>query len=574
MSRHNGTRLDFYEANRLYNASHSDTTEPYAGEPMLRLPAPSTTTDAVLLHVTGRMLVEATVNSATKVIIRAAITDSGTTVPVDKIDIMSHRARAAWAKRLPPGYEADGLAALADLAQRLDALPPNPAAVATDPKDDGPEGGRAMHPEPVDLNDLLYEIVQLLERHLVLQRDAFVAAALWVVHTYCIDVADYTPYLWVRSATPECGKSTLLELLGKLVWRPLPVVHFTTAYLFRTIEKGACTLLADEIDKSLHGERRDDLVGILNAGFKRGLCVGRVDKGPSGELEPREYRVFGAKIFSGIGRRVLSDATASRCIRIDLRKASRAELRCIERPRDAEMEALCAPLRAKLLRWASDNVPGLAAYRPAIPDELAGRKADIADPLLTIAELAGRPWSLTGAAALVTLLGVNDAETEYHEQLVRDVFAVFRDHPDATWISSETLVRSLNLMEERPWPGWHNGSGVSARTLAGLLHDFDIAPKINKAENNRRGYYRADFARIWDSYEVAESAPSALALEDNELAEISSAPRPATMDRGADANRSDAGKAQEPNRRQINAGADGSTWSGSESAAGNVEEEL
>jgi hypothetical protein len=58
--------------------------------------------------------------------------------------------------------------------------------------------------------------------------------------------------------TPEkgCGKTTLIDVLACLVWRPLLSANITIAPLFRAVELQQPTLLIDEADIISLAERR------------------------------------------------------------------------------------------------------------------------------------------------------------------------------------------------------------------------------------------------------------------------------------------------------------------------------
>ena len=92
--------------------------------------------------------------------------------------------------------------------------------------------------------------------------------ALWIVAAHAFDSFDIFPRLGITSPTPECGKTTLLTMIGRLVPRPL-----TREQRHRPLPSSApstCpspTLLIDEADTFLH--ENNELRGILNSGHKR-----------------------------------------------------------------------------------------------------------------------------------------------------------------------------------------------------------------------------------------------------------------------------------------------------------------
>src|SRR5262249_32734038 len=125
---------------------------------------------------------------------------------------------------------------------------------------DGGKQGRALSfeeiepwPQPVDGAELLDDIVEAVGSHVVMAESSCIIAAVWAIHTYLLDYFWITPRLAVRSPTPRCGKSTLLYVLKRLVFRPQPTENVTVASMFRLIESARPTLLVDEADSFLKG---------------------------------------------------------------------------------------------------------------------------------------------------------------------------------------------------------------------------------------------------------------------------------------------------------------------------------
>jgi len=73
--------------------------------------------------------------------------------------------------------------------------------------------------EPVNLASLLDEIEAILRRFVVATDAAIVAATLFVLHTYAYDLGDISPILFITGPTKRCGKSKLLAILSRMVWR-------------------------------------------------------------------------------------------------------------------------------------------------------------------------------------------------------------------------------------------------------------------------------------------------------------------------------------------------------------------
>ena len=186
------------------------------------------------------------------------------------------------------------------------------------------------------LNELLDDVRDFIRRYIVVTDHEFVVLSLWVVHTYCFQAFDYTPYINITSPTPGAGKSQLLRVLKLLVNKPESADMFTTAALTRTIDKYQPTLLVDEMDAFFAGnkDRAETMRGILNGGFSRAGTVGLCD-GPQHTL--RKLKTFCPKAFAGIGRDHLPETIRTRSIPIAMKRKRRDET--VEKLRERKVRA-------------------------------------------------------------------------------------------------------------------------------------------------------------------------------------------------------------------------------------------
>ena len=114
---------------------------------------------------------------------------------------------------------------------------------------------------------LLNDLSSILRRFVILPPHAPEALALWILHTYGLDLRDTTAYLGIESPHKGCGKTTLLSVLHDLAYNAVSASNISPAALFRVIEQVRPTLLIDEADTFLPGN--EQLRGILNAGYKK-----------------------------------------------------------------------------------------------------------------------------------------------------------------------------------------------------------------------------------------------------------------------------------------------------------------
>ena len=123
-----------------------------------------------------------------------------------------------------------------------------------DPKNAGLRVGRSELVVHGELAQLLDAVEVFIRRYVVVDEAQATALALWVAHTWAIEAAHATPYLFVSSAEPESGKTRLLEVLHELVREPLSTMNISDAALFRAIDAQQPTLFFDEVDAIFNEE--------------------------------------------------------------------------------------------------------------------------------------------------------------------------------------------------------------------------------------------------------------------------------------------------------------------------------
>jgi hypothetical protein len=340
---------------------------------------------------------------------------------------------------------------------------------------------------------MLDDAVAFVRRFVMLSNDQAAAVALWIFHTHAFKAADTTPYLSVTSAEKRSGKTRLLEVLELLVRQPLPSVNTSDAALFRAIEKLGPTVIFDEVDAIFGPKARDreDLRGMLNAGYRRGAVARRMGGANNTQLE--SFTVFCGKVFAGIGE--LPDTIRDRAIRIRLQRRTRDEQIERFRRRDAEHDA--EPIRISLASLAEYHIDGLSDARPELPDELDDRAQDVWEPLLAIADLAGGDWPSRARKAAVALsTGAEREDDSLGARLLKDIHAVFSAKGMQRYRTAD-LIAELAEIEESPWGDWY-GKTVSAQALSKLLKPYRIQTMPVWVDGQTvRGYKAEQFTEAW-----------------------------------------------------------------------------
>lgn len=372
------------------------------------------------------------------------------------------------------------------------------------------------------LSDALAATEAYLTRYVAYpSKHAPVAHLLWVAHAHVMEAWDSTPRLAFLSPEPASGKSRALEITETLVPRPLLSVNVTPAYLFRKVSDpdGAPTVLYDEIDTVFGPKARDneEIRGLLNAGHRRGATAGRcVMRGKVVETE--ELPAYCAVAMAGLGD--LPDTILTRSVIVRMRRRRADEHVAQYRRRDD------APVGEALRDALSDILAPLACVldeaRPEMPPAVQDRDADVWEPLLAIADLAGGDWPARAREAAVAMVSEsrNGGRESLGVALLRDLRTVFGD---AAGMEHGDIVERLNALDESPW-GELNGTGLTTRKLSRLLGKYEIKSKVVKVDGNTvRGYHRDQLADAWARYcgngvtEVTESgAPNAGAKQGNQ----------------------------------------------------------
>ncbi len=84
-----------------------------------------------------------------------------------------------------------------------------------------------------------------IRKYVVLPGNDALAVALWALHAFCFDAFACTPRLAITAPEKRCGKTTLLDVVGLLVPRPLATANISTAATFRTIEVASSDHLSE-----------------------------------------------------------------------------------------------------------------------------------------------------------------------------------------------------------------------------------------------------------------------------------------------------------------------------------------
>jgi Protein of unknown function (DUF3631) len=387
------------------------------------------------------------------------------------------------------------------------------------------DGNLIPNPEDIDGAQLLGDVHAFLCGYVAFpSTHAAVAVTLWAAHTHLAAAFESTPRLALLSPEKQCGKSRVLELLELLSAGAETLSDASPAYLYRRIGAGPVTILLDEADaiwkRGKTDETAEALRSIVNAGHRRSATVGRVEmNGTAAKLI--RFRVYAPAAVAGIG--TLPDTILDRAVIVRMRRRAPDERIRDYRERTTRPEG--DALRELLDRWTEHVAGQVGDPWPDMPPGVADRPADVWEPLLMVADLAGGDWpKLAAEACAAFVTGARDDTASLGTRLLADLRAVFGDAPQ---LFTQTVLSKLHELGESPWADYSYGKPFSARDLADMLREHQVkSHQLRIGEDSRKGYRRGDLEDAWARYlpggsETAETSETPLASNVSAVSAVS-----------------------------------------------------
>ena len=212
----------------------------------------------------------------------------------------------------------------------------------SDPPQARPELSFAANYEPwpdhVDAEGLLGEIMLRINKEVIIEQHQLLVCGLWVMLSWIHPQMDFSPIVYITGPTLECGKTTLLNAIGKMVKRPAKTANVSAAAIYRLSELYHPTFLMDEAQDQL---KNQDFWLVIKSGHAPGEYAIRCNPNTN---EPEAFDVFCPKLLAGIGR--AGAQIMSRSIIIEMERKDGERDRSVRESDPAFVE-----IRRKLARW-------------------------------------------------------------------------------------------------------------------------------------------------------------------------------------------------------------------------------
>jgi len=233
-----------------------------------------------------------------------------------------------------------------------------------------------------ELKDSFHSLEMLLRRYIELPDERmYKVLDVWIRGTYMFQMFNAYPYIWFVGMI-RTGKTKATTLLSLLSFRGHLITNPSPSFIFRVIEAVKPTLCIDEATGLDFSDK--DIVAILNAGYKKGIRVPRVNMDKDGLVE--FFDCYCPKVINGLTQ--LSSALIDRSIKIEMVESDNSEImnKAIE-----SNTPLWSEIRYELLCWALrfSNKIWLKYSTLECPNFMSGRDWELWRPLFAIASVLG-----------------------------------------------------------------------------------------------------------------------------------------------------------------------------------------
>ena len=219
----------------------------------------------------------------------------------------------------------------------------------------------------------------------------YLLLATWTIASYFYPIFGHFGYLFFHSTLPRSGKTRSEEALSHLVFEGGAPVNSPTVPTIRDTAAEGRTLILDTLErwKGKSPEAYCAAMELLDAGFRNGGTVMKMEPIANGKWRKQVIPVFAPYILAGISRDSISETALDRSFVIEMRRKRVAAKKRKYDYHQSERE--CQPLRQKLYLFALENAAAVARIYASAELEaemdamqLHDRAADIWRPLFAV----------------------------------------------------------------------------------------------------------------------------------------------------------------------------------------------
>jgi hypothetical protein len=334
--------------------------------------------------------------------------------------------------------------------------------------------------EPVDAEGLLEQIIDRIKKEVIVEEHQYLVAGIWTMFTWVHPQMEFSPRLYITAPTSECGKTSFLEVIAKMVRRPLTSDNISPASIFRLCENYHPTFCLDEAHDQLENP---DFWLVVKSGHTPDHPAIRCE--PK-SFEPQIFDVFAPKLLAGIGR--ANAQIMSRSIVIEMERNDGK----VDRSTRAS-DPVFVDIRRKLERWSIDCGDLRTIH---LPDDAAVKRR-ARDNWESLYRVARAISDETAEQLLACATEFGDEQEDYATYLLESLRKLYKERDklkkEGGFLGSTTIVEELNKDKQAPWYA-KSDKGLTPHGLASRLRRYKVKPdqvRIND-EIVVRGYNYVD----------------------------------------------------------------------------------
>lgn len=331
-----------------------------------------------------------------------------------------------------------------------------------------------------EVRDYIYANVELPREAL------YDVTALWVMASYLPEKFYSVPYLCFIGPK-DSGKTRALEVLWQLAYRSVLSPSFSSAALFRTIQKFSPTLCLDEAE--IYGrEQKTEAIAVLNAGYRKGQYILRVNN-ETGGIDC--FNSFGFKALASTN--IFVPTIESRAIIINMRKNVRDIPLFLDTEKAASLRLLLLCYRFNILREKEEilnDEDKVVRYLPI----RHGRIAELFYPLIAVCPSEETRQKISDFAKEVYSKRLEEEKASVEAEFVK-VLLSLQSRVEGGKLSIQAIANKLNegKSEKQQWNPrsigrWLKRLGFTSTRVSGglraIFYDLNLLDYLSK----RYGY--------------------------------------------------------------------------------------
>jgi hypothetical protein len=328
-----------------------------------------------------------------------------------------------------------------------------------------------------DIREIFADIKEQFRNYVDFPDESYYSlCSAWIMGTYFHRLFSAYPYLHFQGSIAS-GKTKTLTLISLLSFNAELTFNSTQAYIIRAIHNNHSTICIDEAE-NLKGNGM--LISMLNAGYKKGIYTGKVEK-EDGAFKPKLFEGYSPKVFASIG--TIRKSLASRCIKIQMQQSKNSAIE----NREIDMNSpVFQEIRDKLyLLMLTKHEEIKREYQQITEEEIKARDWELWKPVFAMAKVIDNEKNVLYSTLKKLAMERGVEKEDKGEQFRLEINELIKKYPSQSGFYATSKI--MGFLRLNPVFKNINGKALSnyLKTISSTIEP--IQKKINGKPV--RGYY-------------------------------------------------------------------------------------